>query len=75
MAGDIEERIQIYSENDESAKITTRRRYVSKQQACDLLEKTGYGDIRLVDGYELRGIHRPGKDETTRKSFVCVANS
>jgi ubiquinone/menaquinone biosynthesis C-methylase UbiE len=73
MVGDVEERIQIYSEGESSEEILTRRRYVGKDQGVRLLEKMGFLEVRVVDGYDPSGRHVPRPDEATTGSFVVTA--
>lgn len=73
MVGEVEERIQIYSEEGEAEEILTRRRYAAKGDVVRLLEKAGFCELRIVDGYDPLGWHAPGRDEATTESFVVAA--
>jgi SAM-dependent methyltransferase len=73
MVGEVEERIQIYSEEGSSEEILTQRRYVGKGEVVRLLEKAGFREVRLVDGYDPLGWRVPDCEETTTESFVVTA--
>jgi len=73
MIRDIEKRIQIFAQNGHSEEITTYRRYVSKQEAFDLLTSVGFGDVKVTDGYDQSSFHAAGVSEPSTSSFVVMA--
>jgi hypothetical protein len=73
MVGDVEERIQIYTEEGSREEIVTLRRYARKEETARLLEKAGLCEIRVVDGYDPSGWHMLRPDEATTGSYVVTA--
>jgi SAM-dependent methyltransferase len=51
MVGDLEERIQIYTDGTHQDEIVTRRCYVSKTQAQALLTQAGFHRLQCTNGY------------------------
>jgi len=65
MVGQIEERIQIYTEGAKQVEIFTRQRYVSQREAAALLKQAGFSDIRVTEGYAESGFHPLREEEVT----------
>lgn len=74
MRGDIEERIQVFTDGGTKETIVTRRKYVSKQQMRELLHSAGLRRVQVADGYELGRLHTVTESEPTQRSFVCVGS-
>ena len=73
MIGNIEERIQIFTDGDYRDEILTERRYVDKQEMAALLKDAGFTNVCFTNGYdetEFKSLH---DGETTDFDFVCVA--
>lgn len=73
MTGEIEERIQIFSQEGTSDEIKTLRRFISKENMYKLLTGAGFSNIRFADGYDYPGLHKLAARETTTASFIVVA--
>ena len=73
MVGDIEERIQIYSDGIHQDEIETRRCYVNKKQAADLLMQAGFQGLQVTDGYAVSEFRPMEATEKTASTFVCTA--
>lgn len=73
MAGNIEERTQIYVDGTHQDTIVTRRCYVSKKQAEALLTQAGFQSLQVTNGYDASAFHPLGQAETTESTFVCTA--
>jgi SAM-dependent methyltransferase len=72
MMGRLEERIQIFTDENRRDEIVTQRRHVSKAEAHTLLAQAGFQDLQVTDDYA--AAFRPMKPaETTESSFVCTA--
>ncbi len=72
MAGNIEERTQIYVDGTHQDAIVTRRCYVSKKQAEALLTQAGFHNLQVTNEYVASTFHPPGQAETTESNFVCM---
>jgi SAM-dependent methyltransferase len=73
MIGNVEERVQIYSDGNRQDEIVTRRCYVSKAQAHALLTQAGFQDIQVTNGYAASAFHPLSPTENTESTFVCTA--
>ena len=74
MVGDMEERIQIYTDGTHQDEIVTRRCYVSKTQAQALLRQAGFHSLQCTNGYTACAWRPLGQTETTESPFVCMAS-
>jgi len=72
MIGDVEERIQIYTEEGTTEEIPTRRRFATREQAVALLEDAGFTGVRIANGYDLSSWHVPGRTEGNKGTFVVT---
>lgn len=73
MAGDIEERVQVFTRGTHSTTIRTRRRFYSKQTIAQVVRQAGYGEIMFMDGYGKYRFHRLKKAEGTASGFLVRA--
>lgn len=73
MTGEIEERIQIFSQEGTSDEIKTYRRFVNKGNMYKLLKGAGFSNVRFADRYEYSSLHELAADETTTGSFIVIA--
>jgi ubiquinone/menaquinone biosynthesis C-methylase UbiE len=70
----IETRIQILESDEQAHTVKTLRKYYTKQEVQDLLERAGFENVRFIDGYDVKTIHPLQPEEMTRESFICVAD-
>ena len=75
MAGDVEERIQIFTDGAQRDEIVTRRRYVSKAQAAVLLEQAGFEGLQVTDEYAAPDFRPLVPGETTESSFTILTRA
>ncbi len=73
MTGEIEERIQIFTQEEISDEIKTYRRFVSKKSIYRLLIEAGFSNVSFVDGYDYSSLHELAAKETTTGNFIVVA--
>jgi len=73
IAGDVEERLQVYIEDGKSEEILTHRRYNSKERMLSLLAEAGFTNVRFTNGYSVSGFHELRRGEETTSSFVAAA--
>jgi SAM-dependent methyltransferase len=73
MAGNIEERTQIYGDGTHQDAIVTRRCYVNKKQTEVLLTQAGFQNLQVTNGYDASAFHPLGQAETTESTFICTA--
>lgn len=73
MIGEIEERIQIFSQEGISDEIKTCRRFVNKKDMYKLLKDAGFSKIRFVEGYDYSDLHELAVDESTTAGFMAIA--
>ena len=72
MIGSIEERIQFFIEDTTKREIITYRRYIPKQDIYNKLEKIGFKNIKLWDGYTIHDIDSYNSGEKVYMNFVAV---
>ena len=75
MAGNVEERIQIFTDGAQRDEIVTRRRYVNKEQACLLLKQVGFHGLQVTNGYAASDLHPLVPGEATDSSFLIIARA
>jgi SAM-dependent methyltransferase len=73
MIGDIEERIQIYTDGENSNEIQTLRRFNEKHRMHLLLIGAGFVKVRFTNGYDLSHFHELKEGERTTSGFVVMA--
>ena len=73
MNGDIEERIQKYTDGNTVDEIITHRSFFTKSYIQEVLLKAGFKDIRFTDGYNIRGFHSLDSGEKEINSFIVIA--
>jgi SAM-dependent methyltransferase len=73
MDGAIEIREQKYGFYGEIIEITTHRKYYSKQRMTNLLKFTGFRQIEVTDGYDIKSFHKILDFEKTCESFIVKA--
>jgi SAM-dependent methyltransferase len=73
MTGNVEERLQVFSDGRNIDEIRTLRRFINKQDMFILLNNAGYKNIIFTDGYNMEAFHPVGGSETVRSSFVAAA--
>lgn len=73
LSGNIEERIQIFEEDEVEEVIITERKFYCKTDICDLLKMAGFENIRVTDGYDSSAFHDVLDNEPTEDSFIVLA--
>jgi len=72
-AGRIEERVQRFSSADGEEQIVTTRRFYSKADVHQLLERSGFSDIAFTDGYDCSSFRALHAVQPAASSFVVKA--
>jgi SAM-dependent methyltransferase len=73
MAGQIEQRIQIYTDGPRHDEIVTHRRYVTQADAFALLTHAGFQELQVTHNYSLAALCPLRPDEATHSPFLCLA--